>query len=602
MPQFLLTLRGATAAVAGLMLAASGCLLTLWFLYQGAQGDLQAAFENRYRSYLLADELRQSSDDLTNLARSYVSTGDERFAEMYQDVLAIRNGDKPRPADYHRIYWDFVAGEGRKPRPDTRAVPLQELMEQAGFTAEEFAKLDQAQKNSDGLVKLETEAMNAVRGRFPDASGAFTRQGEPDMARARALMFGDDYFSFKAEIMEPIDDFFVLLDHRTAAAIARAREQVDLYGWLFGGSMTVLLGLLLVAAAGMYARVLTPLGRLRDAMQSLAGGDLNTDVPEGARRDEVGEMAKTVQFFRASMRDTERLREEEREAEAVKSQRAKQLEELTQRFETAVSEAVAKVGASTKKLNASAGTMSSVADGTRTQVSSASAASVQASANVQTVASASEELAGSIREIARQAQDSAKMSGEAVEQAGGTKTTVEALAQAAERIGQVVGLISDIAEQTNLLALNATIEAARAGEAGKGFAVVAQEVKSLASQTAKATEEISHQVNDIQSSTGGAVEAIGQISQVVGNLNTIAGSIAAAVEEQTAATGEIARNVQEASSGTQQVSSVMDEVSRGADRTGESAGEVTAAVEDLKQQMAVLQEEIDHFLAGVKAA
>ncbi len=599
---FVGTLRGATAAIAGLMLVCSAAVVALGVLFEDAQGNLEAAFDKRYRSYLLADELRQSSDDLTNLARSYVSTGEAKFRRMYEDVVAIRNGEKPRPAEYHRIYWDFLAASGDKPRPDTRAVSLNALMREAGFTEAEFAKLEAAQALSDDLVALETEAMNAAQGRFPDANGNYTVTGAPDLERARALMFSEAYYTYKAEIMQPIDEFFVLLDERTAGAIQAAQDRVSLYGWLFGLAMAGLLALLLLAVLGMYRRVLAPLGRLREAMLTLAKGTLTETIPETGRGDEIGEMAGTVEVFKTSMIETERLQAEERKSQAATAERAKRLDDLTQRFEAAATEALGNVEGASRSLNDSAGSMSSVAERTRGQATTASSASVEASANVQTVASAAEELSSSIQEIARQAQQSSRISQQAVTQAGGTQGTVEQLAAAAERIGQVVGLISEIAEQTNLLALNATIEAARAGEAGKGFAVVASEVKSLATQTAKATEEISQQIGEIQNSTGGAVSAISEISQTVGEINGIASSIAAAVEEQTAATDEIARNVQEAATGTQQVTETMQGVNSGADETTTAAQGVTGAVADLSKQMAWLKEEIDNFLQGVKAA
>ncbi|MBE0648258.1 MAG: hypothetical protein IH596_10790, partial [Bacteroidales bacterium] len=193
------------------------------------QNKLQQSETNRYESYLRADELRQSSDDLTRLARTYVSTGDEKYEKMYWEVLAIRNGELPRPLKYEKIYWDYMAYNGEKPRPDGEKIPLQVMFEQLGFSTAEFAKLKESQKNSDSLVWIETIAMNAMKGKFDDGTGHFTKQGKPDYELARKLMFSPDYHKEKVRIMKPIDDFFTLLDSRTKAAVVTYRSQSDIY-------------------------------------------------------------------------------------------------------------------------------------------------------------------------------------------------------------------------------------------------------------------------------------------------------------------------------------------------------------------------------------
>ena len=271
-------------------------------------------------------------------------------------------------------------------------------------------------------------------------------------------------------------------------------------------------------------------------------------------------------------------------------------------FEANVKTVVDAVTASATQLQSTAQSMTATAEETNRQASSVAAASEQASANVQTVASASEELSSSIAEIARQVAESSHMSNDAAEQARNTNTQVESLAAAAQKIGEVVNLISDIAEQTNLLALNATIEAARAGEAGKGFAVVASEVKSLASQTAKATEEISGQIGSIQTATTDAVAAIREIAKTIESLSEIASTIAAATEQQGAATQEIAGSVQQAASGTTEVSNNIAGVTQAASEAGASASQVLDAANGLTQQSDNLRAEVDRFLGEVRAA
>ncbi|MEQ8747415.1 methyl-accepting chemotaxis protein [Pyruvatibacter sp.] len=358
-----------------------------------------------------------------------------------------------------------------------------------------------------------------------------------------------------------------------------------------------------VAAAWLIGTgIARPIGAMTDAMRRLSEGDKTVDVPAVGQKDEVGDMAEALKVFKDSMIEAERLQTEQAKAQEAQITRAKNLEQLTNSFDQAVAQMLQSVAGAAEEMQATAQSMSSIADQTREQATIATGASTETSANVQTVASAAEELSASIREIARQVEQSAGISQRAAGEAGETQGTVKQLARAADRIGEVVNLISDIAEQTNLLALNATIEAARAGEAGKGFAIVASEVKTLATQTAKATEEIGQQIAEIQSATGGAVEAIESIARTVDELNGISASISAAVEEQTAATGEIARNVQEAAAGTNDVSNSLVGVNDGADETSRAAGQVVQAVGELTGQTAALRREVDDFLAGVKAA
>ena len=282
--------------------------------------------------------------------------------------------------------------------------------------------------------------------------------------------------------------------------------------------------------------------------------------------------------------------------------RQRTLETAIADFDVAVNEIIKSVASASTELQASAQAMSVTAEQTSSKTTTVAAASEEASTNVQTVASASEQLSSSIAEIGRQASMSTKIAGQAVQEAHRTDGKVQGLADAAQKIGDVVTLINDIAAQTNLLALNATIEAARAGEAGKGFAVVASEVKSLANQTAKATEEIAEQIKAMQGATVESVEAIKSIERTITEMNQIATSIAAAVDEQDAATNEIARNVQEAARGTQDVSSNIVAVAEAAAETGSAAAQISGSSDILARQAETLREQVDKFLTRARAA
>jgi methyl-accepting chemotaxis protein len=364
----------------------------------------------------------------------------------------------------------------------------------------------------------------------------------------------------------------------------------------------VLIGLLI---AFFIARgIIGPLSGLTSGMKELAGGNFGVVLPGLDRKDEVGDMAQAVETFKVKAEEKAR---DEAEAKVKQDlvaaqQRKTDMIKLADDFENAVGEIVDTVSSASTELEASAVTLTATAERAQELTTMVAAASEEASTNVQSVASATEEMTSSVNEISRQVQDSARMAGEAVDQARKTNDRVSELSKAAARIGDVVELINTIAGQTNLLALNATIEAARAGEAGRGFAVVASEVKALAEQTAKATGEIGQQISGIQAATQESVNAIKEISGTIEKLSEISSTIAAAVEEQGAATQEISRNVQQAAQGTQQVSSHITDVQRGASETGSASSQVLSAAKSLSGDSNRLKLEVGKFLNTVRAA
>ncbi|MDE1148242.1 MAG: HAMP domain-containing methyl-accepting chemotaxis protein [Azospirillaceae bacterium] len=468
----------------------------------------------------------------------------------------------------------------------------------------------------DALEKLvtpdERPQLAAVRAAYADYAPVMTslftkvrqaRDGDYAASRAGLVDAIHESRTHVAALQDKMKALVDRLEQRSIAVNAQAHEAASLATRL----------MILFTAVGIFAGLavgylvanhglLRPIVQVVGVLRRLADGDLESEVQGAGRGDEIGDIGRAAVIFRDNAREAERLRAAQAADRAAKAQRTEALEGLVKHFEATSGDLVRMLASAATEMEATAHSMAGLADQTNQRSGAVASASHQAAMNVQTVAAATEELALSVKEIAQQVTHSRRIAGQAQDEALETRQTVGQLADSAQRIGNVAQMIAGIAAQTNLLALNATIEAARAGDAGKGFVVVANEVKALATQTSKATDEIAGQIGEIQALTTRTVGAIERINATIAALSEIAVVIASAVEEQTAATNEIARNVNEAADGVGSVSSTITDVNQAAVTTGGAANQMVDASGQLSRQAETLNREIMSFIGGVKAA
>lgn len=523
--------------VAVLMMA----LVTAEIQLARSNSNLNEAYAVRYQSYLLADELRQSSDDLTRLARTYVMTGDEKYEKYYMDILDIRSGKKARPEAYERIYWDFYAAENRAPRPDTNTqIALLDLMKEAGFTAAELEKLAEANRNSNELVATEVVAMNAVKGLVDDGKGNFV-PGTADLEQAKKMMHDDSYHANKAKIMHPIDDFFVLLDERTAQAVLEAEKRSAWMMTLIYSMIGIMLLILCLALAFSYRLLLRQLGG-----EPAHAAHLVKDVAEGNLTAQIAINPKdNISLLFHLQQMIERLRGTIGDVQSTADALASAAEEVS----------------------ASAQSLSDTAS--------------QQAANVEETSSSVEEISATVAQNSDNAKVTDSMARQSNKDAVETSNAVREMVTAMEQIAGKIGLIDDIAYQTNLLALNAAIEAGRAGEHGRGFAVVAAEVRKLAERSQVAAREIG---TVAEKSMGVASTTGALLDQMVPSISKTADLVQ-----------EISAASQEQNTGLDQISRAICELAKTSQVTASASEELTATSEQMSSQAMHLQERIQFF-------
>lgn len=552
----------------------TGALIVLLTVFQLSRLQAQVDYltDIRYKSYQAADELRQSSDDLTRLGRTYVVTGDEKFEKMYMDILDIRNGIKSRPINYHRIYWDLVLEYGEKPKPDGEIISLQMMMEQLGFTDQEFDLLLEAQRNSDDLVSMEVRAMNAVKGLFIDSNGNYTIQGSPDRDMAIQLLHSPEYHREKSKIMEPIDQFFTTLEERTQQRLIEAAEKVRFTIYTASALLLIVILLTLMAFVVVSRKVIKPIHQMANVLDYVDRHNDLTHRVNVKSEDELGIIGTAINKMLVNYSSTIGKIDQVNKSISTITKTIGDITDLNVQMARQQSQELEMAATAMEEMTLA---LSTVAESTAHAEKYAASAEYDANASFDIYKTTKSQFS--------------KLSGDF----HNTSNTIDALVAESFNVANVLDVIKKIAEQTNLLALNAAIEAARAGDQGRGFAVVAGEVRSLAQRSQDSAVEIEVMISSLQTKGEESTQTIRSSEAKIETSRSNLSVAESALSTIKHSASEIHRLNTSISSATDEQLKVSNEISKNLVTIKELSDEMKGTVNQLKPMVVELRHQVD---------